>query len=84
MEGNSVFIFAALLAIWIVLALYLMFLSGRVTSLSREVQSLERRSRAADGDEGLDVKAGDETAADKTDTKCFLHATKHASSWAQS
>lgn len=42
MEGSLVFLFAALLVTWVTIAIYLMMLGGRVTSLRRDVENLKR------------------------------------------
>jgi CcmD family protein len=49
-EGNIVFLFAALAIVWIVIAGYLIVLSGRVSALQRELDSLKRRDDWTDDD----------------------------------
>jgi CcmD family protein len=40
-SGNLVFLFAAFLVVWVGLLLYLLNLSGRISSLRRELDELE-------------------------------------------
>ena len=48
MEGSLAFLFAALAVTWIVVFLYLVFLHGRLASLRRELDALERREPRAE------------------------------------
>ena len=41
-SGNLVFLFAAFLVVWVGLLLYLLSLSGRISSLRRELEELKR------------------------------------------
>jgi CcmD family protein len=43
MEPGLVFLFAAFFVAWLVLLLYLWNISGRLSSLRRELEALERR-----------------------------------------
>ena len=52
MEGSLVFLFAAALATWLVIFLYLLFLGGRLAALERDLDALRReRHGAAEPDE---------------------------------
>ena len=51
MEGNLVFLFAAVTTTWIVIFLYLLFLNGRLTSLRRELDALRDPDRDPDRQE---------------------------------
>jgi CcmD family protein len=48
MEGNLVYLFAALALTWIVIVGYLLVLGGRLTGLQRELESLRRQSDWSD------------------------------------
>jgi CcmD family protein len=43
MEGNLVFLFAALAIVWVVIIGYIVMLGGRLSALQREVDALKRR-----------------------------------------
>ena len=58
MEGNAVFLFAALVIVWVVIVGYLVMLSGRLTALQRELDALKRRDDWTDAREGRQVGAG--------------------------
>ena len=45
MEGGLVFLFAAALATWLVIFLYLLFLGGRLAALERDLDALRRERR---------------------------------------
>jgi len=51
LEGNLVFLFAALAIIWLVIVGYLVMLSGQLSALQRELDSLKRRDGWRDADE---------------------------------
>ena len=51
LEGNLVFLFAALAIIWVVIVGYLVILSSRLSALQRELDSLKRRDAWADDDD---------------------------------
>jgi CcmD family protein len=50
-DGNLVFLFAALAIVWIVIVGYLVVLSGRLTALQRELDGLKRRDDWSDEDD---------------------------------
>ena len=50
MDGNLVFLFAALAIVWVVIVGYLVVLSSRLTGLQRELDALKRRDDWTDGD----------------------------------
>ncbi len=50
MEGNLGFLFAAVTATWLVLFVYLLFLSGRLASLRRELEAVRRGLDHSDGE----------------------------------
>ncbi len=43
MDGSLVFLFAAVMATWIVVFIYLLFVNGRLAGLRRQLDALERR-----------------------------------------
>ena len=43
MEGNLVYLFAALALTWIIIIGYLLVLGGRLSALQRELESLRRQ-----------------------------------------
>ena len=51
MEGSLVFLFAAALATWLVIFLYLLFLGGRLAALERDLEALRRERHGARGSE---------------------------------
>ncbi len=50
MDGNFVFLFAALVVVWLGIVGYLVMLSGRVSALRRELETLKQRDDWLDGD----------------------------------
>ena len=52
MEGNLIFLFAALAIVWIVIVGYLIVLSGRLSTLQRELDALKRRDAWPDDEDG--------------------------------
>jgi CcmD family protein len=50
-DGNLVFLFAALAIVWIVIVGYLVMLSGRLNALQRELDALKRRDTWTDDDD---------------------------------
>ena len=50
MDGNLVFLFAALAIVWVVIVGYLIVLAGRLSALQRELDTLKRRDIWADDD----------------------------------
>ena len=50
-EGNLVFLFAALAIVWIVIIGYLAVLSGRLSALQRELDALKRRDTWTDDED---------------------------------
>ena len=50
MDGNIVFLFAALAIVWVAIVGYLIVLSGRLSSLQRELDTLKRRDDWSDDD----------------------------------
>lgn len=50
MDGNLVFLFAALAIVWVVIVGYLVMLSGRLSALQRELDSLKRQDTWTDDD----------------------------------
>lgn len=55
MEGNLVYLFVALAIVWLAIVGYLVVLSGRLSALQRELDSLKRRGDWADGDDRDDA-----------------------------
>ncbi len=51
MDGNLVFLFAALAIVWVVIVGYLVMLSGRLSALQRELDNLKRRDTWAEDEE---------------------------------
>ena len=51
MEGSLIFLFAAVTATWLVLFVYLVFLSGRLASLRRELETVQRELDHSDGEQ---------------------------------
>jgi CcmD family protein len=49
-DGNLIFLFAALAIVWIVIVGYLMVLGGRLSALQRELDALKRRDTWTDDD----------------------------------
>jgi CcmD family protein len=49
-DGNLVFLFAALAIVWLAIVGYLVILSGRLSALQRELDSLKRRDTWTDDD----------------------------------
>jgi CcmD family protein len=49
-DGNFVFLFAALVVVWLGIVGYLVILSGRVSALKRELDSLKQRDTWPDDD----------------------------------
>jgi len=50
-DGGLIFLFAAATATWLVLFAYLLFLSGRLASLRRELDSLRKGLNRGDGEQ---------------------------------
>jgi CcmD family protein len=50
-EGSLVFLFAALIIVWLGIIGYLVMLSGRLGALQRELRALKQASHDPDGDE---------------------------------
>ena len=50
MDGNLIFLFAALAIVWVMIVGYLVVLSGRLSALQRELDALKRRDAWADDD----------------------------------
>jgi CcmD family protein len=50
-EGNLVFLFAALAIVWLVIVGYLVVLGGRLAALQRELDALKRRDDWTDDDD---------------------------------
>jgi CcmD family protein len=50
-DGNLVFLFAALAIVWVVIVGYLVVLSGRLSALQRELDALKRRDAWPDDEE---------------------------------
>jgi CcmD family protein len=50
-EGNLVFLVAALVIVWVVIVGYLVVLSGRLSSLQRELDALKRRDSWTDDED---------------------------------
>jgi CcmD family protein len=50
-EGNLVFLFAALAIVWLVIVGYLVMLGGRLSALQRELDALKRRDDWTDDDD---------------------------------
>ncbi len=51
MDGNLAFLFAALAIVWIAIVGYLVVLSGRLSALQRELDTLKQRDAWADDEE---------------------------------
>ena len=51
LEGNLIYLFAALAIVWLVIVGYLVMLSGRLSALQRELDSLKRRDGWPDRDD---------------------------------
>jgi CcmD family protein len=49
-DGNFVFLFAALVVVWLGIVGYLVMLSGRVSALRRELENLKRQDTWLDDD----------------------------------
>jgi CcmD family protein len=49
-EGNLVFLFAALAIVWVAIVGYLVVLSGRLSALQRELDTLKQRDDWSDDD----------------------------------
>ena len=49
MDAGLGFLFAAFFVTWLVLLLYLVVLSGRLSALKREVEALRREADATEG-----------------------------------
>ena len=52
MDASLTFLFAALAIVWLVIVGYLVMLSGRVSALQRELETLKQRDAWTDDDEG--------------------------------
>ena len=50
MDGNFVFLFAALVVVWLGIVGYLVMLSGRVSALRREIDNLKQQDGWLDDD----------------------------------
>jgi len=50
-DGSLTYLFAALAIVWLVIVGYLVMLSGRVSALQRELDTLKRRDASWDGDD---------------------------------
>ena len=53
MDGNLVFLFAALAIVWVAIIGYLVVLSGRLSALQRELDALKRRDLSTDDEDAL-------------------------------
>lgn len=51
MDGNLVFLFAALAIVWVVIVGYLVMLSGRLSALQHELDSLKQRDTWTDDED---------------------------------
>jgi CcmD family protein len=49
-DGGLIFLFAAVVVIWVAVFIYLLNISGRLTALRRELDALERPDRDPGGD----------------------------------
>ena len=50
MDGNLIFLFAALAIVWVIIVGYLMVLGGRLSALQRELDTLKRQDTWTDDD----------------------------------
>ena len=50
MDGNLIFLFAALAIVWVVIVGYLVILGGRLSALQRELDALKRQDTWTDDD----------------------------------
>ncbi len=51
MEGGLIYLFAAVTATWLVIFVYLLFLSGRLASLRRELDAMRKRLHHSEGEQ---------------------------------
>ena len=50
MDGNLIFLFAALAIVWVIIVGYLVVLGGRLSALQRELDTLKRQDTWTDDD----------------------------------
>jgi len=49
-DGNLIFLFAALAIVWVIIVGYLVVLGGRLSALQRELDTLKRQDTWTDDD----------------------------------